>query len=83
MINEFLDKKRDEQTDTDLTRTDIIKCVQYADGGRVRLIGKLSSVDFSFACLKIVIFSRVNLCRSKFQEVDAENTVFHDATMSE
>ncbi|KAJ0614258.1 putative pentapeptide [Helianthus annuus] len=47
------------------------------------LYKKLSSVDFSFACLKNVIFSRANLCRSKFQEVDTENTIFHDATMSE
>uniref|UniRef100_A0A251TEF4 Putative pentapeptide repeat protein n=1 Tax=Helianthus annuus TaxID=4232 RepID=A0A251TEF4_HELAN len=80
--------------DIDLTRTDIIKIVQYAVGGRVSLIGvnlsgldlsklKLSSVDFSFACLKNVIFSRANLCHSKFQEVDAENTIFHDATVSE
>uniref|UniRef100_A0A251TGC5 Putative potassium channel, voltage dependent, Kv2.1 n=1 Tax=Helianthus annuus TaxID=4232 RepID=A0A251TGC5_HELAN len=94
MINEFLNKKKDEQTHTDLTRTDIIKCVQYANGGCVRLMGvnlsgldlsklKLSSVDFSFACLKNVIFSRANLCHSKFQEVDAEKTIFHDATMSD
>ncbi|KAJ0735796.1 hypothetical protein HanPI659440_Chr11g0436391 [Helianthus annuus] len=42
---------------------------------------KLSYVDFSYACLKNVVFSRANLCRSQFQEVDAENTIFHDATM--
>ncbi|KAM0008424.1 putative chromatin remodeling & transcription regulator BTB-POZ family [Helianthus debilis subsp. tardiflorus] len=47
IINEFLDKK-DAQTDADLTRTDIIKCVQYADGGRVRLKGaNLFGLDLS------------------------------------
>ncbi|KAF5783898.1 putative chromatin remodeling & transcription regulator BTB-POZ family [Helianthus annuus] len=48
MINEFLNKKKDEQTHTDLTRTDIIKCVQYANGGCVRLMGvNLSGLDLS------------------------------------
>ncbi|KAJ0690897.1 putative chromatin remodeling & transcription regulator BTB-POZ family [Helianthus annuus] len=78
MINEFLNKKKDEQTDTDLTRTDIIKCVQYAGGGCVRLTGAnlsgldlsklyLCEVDFSFASLKNVIFSHANLHRAKFR----------------
>ncbi|MFS8002300.1 putative chromatin remodeling & transcription regulator BTB-POZ family [Helianthus anomalus] len=77
MINEFLNNKKDEQTDTDLTRTDIIKCVHYAVGGRVKLIGAnlsgldlsklhLREVDFSFASLKNVIFSYANLHGAKF-----------------
>ncbi|KAJ0735797.1 putative chromatin remodeling & transcription regulator BTB-POZ family [Helianthus annuus] len=47
-INEVLNIKEGEQMDTDLTRTDIIKIVQYAVGGRASLIGvSLSGLDLS------------------------------------
>ncbi|KAJ0872575.1 putative chromatin remodeling & transcription regulator BTB-POZ family [Helianthus annuus] len=64
-INEVLNKKKDGQ---ELTRTDIIKCIHSTKDGRVRLRGvnlsgldlsklALWSADFSYACLKNVIFS--------------------------
>ncbi|GKA26392.1 FH protein interacting protein FIP2 [Tanacetum coccineum] len=43
----------------------------------------LSYVDFSFACLKNVFFSRANLHCAKFRDVDAENTIFQNATLHE
>ncbi|CAI9268179.1 unnamed protein product [Lactuca saligna] len=91
-ITEVLNKrKEDEEMDTELTRTDIIKCVQSE---KVRLRGvnlsgldlsklDLSFVDFSYACLKNVFFSRANLHCAKFRDVDAENTIFHNATLRE
>ncbi|XP_023766361.1 FH protein interacting protein FIP2 isoform X2 [Lactuca sativa] len=91
-ITEVLNKrKEDEEMDTELTRTDIIKCVQ---SDKVRLRGvnlsgldlsklDLSFVDFSYACLKNVFFSRANLHCAKFRDVDAENTIFHNATLRE
>ncbi|XP_021992019.2 FH protein interacting protein FIP2 [Helianthus annuus] len=89
-INEVLNRKKDEEVESELTRTDIIKCIQSE---KVRLRGvnlsgldlsklDLSGVDFSFACLKNVNFSCANLYRAKFQEVDAENILFHNATLS-
>ncbi|KAJ0793750.1 putative chromatin remodeling & transcription regulator BTB-POZ family [Helianthus annuus] len=92
-ITEFLNRKKDgEEMDTELTRTDIIKCAQSE---KVRLRGvnlsgldlsklDLSYVDFSFACLKNVFFSRANLQCAKFRvicDVDAENTIFHNAIL--
>ncbi|KAF5783888.1 putative chromatin remodeling & transcription regulator BTB-POZ family [Helianthus annuus] len=93
MINEVLNKK-DEQMDTDLTRTDIIKIVQYAASGCVSLIGVnlsgldlsklcLKGVDFSFASLNKVIFSGANLHHAQFQGADAENTNFQNATLTD
>ncbi|XP_057998449.1 FH protein interacting protein FIP2 isoform X5 [Hevea brasiliensis] len=43
----------------------------------------LSFVDFSFACLKNVFFSRANLQCAKFRDVDAEGSIFHNATLRE
>ncbi|GJR56553.1 FH protein interacting protein FIP2 [Tanacetum coccineum] len=75
-MTEVLNNRRnDEEMDTELTRTDIIKCVQSE---KVRLRGvnlsgldlsklDLSYVDFSFACLKNVFFSRANLHCAKFR----------------
>ncbi|CAI0383993.1 unnamed protein product [Linum tenue] len=75
-INSALNKKKEaDDLDTELTRTDIIKCIQSE---RVRFRGlnlsgldlsklDLSFVDFSFACLKNVFFSRANLQCAKFK----------------
>ncbi|KAM0977626.1 hypothetical protein ACFX15_013201 [Malus domestica] len=91
-INAVLNKKReDEELDTELTRTDIIKCIQ---SDRVRFRGvnlsgldlsklDLSLVDFSYACLKNVFFSRANLQCAKFKDADAEGAIFHNATLRE
>ncbi|KAL2646702.1 hypothetical protein AAZV13_05G072300 [Glycine max] len=43
----------------------------------------LSYVDFSYACLKNVFFSRANLQCAKFRDVDAEGSIFHNATLRE
>lgn len=83
--------KEDEELGTELTRIDIIKCIQ---SDRVRFRGinlsgldlsklDLSSVDFSYACLKNVFFSRANLHSAKFKDVDAESSIFHNATLRE
>ncbi|KAB2071591.1 FH interacting protein FIP2 -like protein [Gossypium arboreum] len=91
-INSTLNKRKDDEDScAELTRTDIIKCIQSE---RVRFRGidlsaldlsklDLSSVDFSFACLKNVFFSRANLQCAKFQDVDAEGSIFHNATLRE
>ncbi|CAI0384693.1 unnamed protein product [Linum tenue] len=91
-INSALNKKKEaDDLDTELTRTDIIKCIQSE---RVRFRGlnlsgldlsklDLSFVDFSFACLKNVFFSRANLQCAKFKDVDAEGSIFHNATLRE
>ncbi|XP_026428011.1 FH protein interacting protein FIP2-like isoform X2 [Papaver somniferum] len=43
----------------------------------------LSYVDFSFACLKNVFFSRANLQCAKFKDVDAGGSIFHNANLRE
>ncbi|KAB1223357.1 FH protein interacting protein FIP2 [Morella rubra] len=75
-INAVLNKrKEDDELNTELTRIDIIKCIQ---SDRVRFRGvnlsgldlsklDLSNVDFSYACLKNVFFSRANLQCAKFR----------------
>lgn len=84
-------RKADEELTTELTRTDIIKCIQSA---RVRFRGvnlsgldlsklDLSFVDFSYACIRNVFFSRANLQCAKFRDVDAEGAIFHNATLRE
>ncbi|KAK6289115.1 hypothetical protein POUND7_000656 [Theobroma cacao] len=91
-ISSVLNKrKEDDDLGAELTRTDIIKCIQSE---RVRFRGvnlsgldlsklDLSFVDFSFACLKSVFFSRANLQCAKFRDVDAEGSIFHNATLRE
>lgn len=91
-IQDVLNKrKEEEELRTELTRTDIIKCIQSE---RVRFRGvnlsgidlsklDLSFVDFSYACLKNVFFSRANLQCAKFRDVDAEGSIFHNATLRE
>nr|XP_027067976.1 FH protein interacting protein FIP2-like isoform X1 [Coffea arabica] len=82
-------KKEEEELGTELTRIDIIKCIQSE---RVRFRGvnlsgldlsklDLSYVDFGYACLKNVFFSRANLHCAKFKDVDAEASIFHNATL--
>ncbi|XP_062113594.1 FH protein interacting protein FIP2-like [Humulus lupulus] len=91
-INSVLSrKKEDEDLTTDLTRIDIIKCIQSE---KVRFRGvnlsgldlsklDLSYVDFSYACLRNVFFSRANLQCAKFRDGDAEGAIFHNAILQE
>ncbi|KAI4325570.1 hypothetical protein MLD38_030955 [Melastoma candidum] len=91
-IHSVTSKRREaDDWDTELTRTDIIKCIQSE---RVRFRGvnlsgldlsklDLSFVDFSYACLKNVFFSRANLQCAKFRDVDAEGSIFHNAILRE
>ncbi|XP_058737198.1 FH protein interacting protein FIP2-like isoform X1 [Vicia villosa] len=91
-IQDVLNKrKEDDELRTELTRTDIIKCIQ-SDKVRFRGVNlsgidlsklDLSFVDFSYACLKNVFFSRVNLQCAKFRDVDAEGSIFHNANLRE
>ncbi|KAJ6296747.1 hypothetical protein OIU78_022465 [Salix suchowensis] len=83
-ITSVLAKRREgDELDAELTRADIIKCIQY---NKVKFRGinfsgldlsklDLSYVDFSYACLKNVFFSRANLQSAKFRDADAEG--FH------
>ncbi|XP_048321364.1 FH protein interacting protein FIP2 isoform X2 [Ziziphus jujuba] len=84
-------RNKNEELDTELTRIDIIKCIQSE---RVRFRGvnlsgldlsklDLSFADFSYACIKNVFFSRANLLCAKFRDVDAEGAIFHNATLRE
>ncbi|KAK9170176.1 hypothetical protein Syun_002316 [Stephania yunnanensis] len=86
---EDLDLKDDHKAE--LTRTDIIKCIQSE---RVRFRGvnlsgldlsklDLSFVDFSYACLRNVFFSRANLQCAKFKDVDASGSIFHNSNLRE
>ncbi|KAI3877393.1 hypothetical protein MKX03_026450 [Papaver bracteatum] len=95
-INKVSSWRRDEEEpkeilNAELTRTDIIKCIQSE---KVRFRGlnlsgldlsklDLSYVDFSFACLKNVFFSRANLQCAKFRDVDAGGSIFHNANLRE
>ncbi|XP_026428010.1 FH protein interacting protein FIP2-like isoform X1 [Papaver somniferum] len=95
-INKVSSWRRDEDEPkenlkAELTRTDIIKCIQSE---KVRFRGlnlsgldlsklDLSYVDFSFACLKNVFFSRANLQCAKFKDVDAGGSIFHNANLRE
>lgn len=91
IMNVLNKRKEDEELNTELTRTDIIKCIQSE---KVRFRGvnisgldlsklDLSYVDFSYACIKNVFFSRANLQCAKFRDVDAEGSIFHNATLRE
>ncbi|XP_021740182.1 FH protein interacting protein FIP2-like isoform X1 [Chenopodium quinoa] len=90
-INTALSKKKDEDDNPELTRRDIIKCIQSekVKFRGVNLSGldlsklDLSDVDFSHASLKGVFFSRANLQCAKFRDVDAEGSIFHNATLRE
>ncbi|XP_021992010.1 FH protein interacting protein FIP2 [Helianthus annuus] len=83
-INMVLNKKKvDGKMDTDLTRTDIIKCVQSNKKYRLKLRGvnlsgldlsnlDLSNVDLSRACLKNTNFSGAILRAANFSEANLE-----------
>ncbi|KAJ6422583.1 hypothetical protein OIU84_027533 [Salix udensis] len=91
-ITSVLTNRREgDGLDAELTRADIIKCIQY---NKVKFRGinfsgldlsklDLSYVDFSYACLKNVFFSRANLQCAKFRDADAEGSIFHNATLRE
>ncbi|KAK2638284.1 hypothetical protein Ddye_026079 [Dipteronia dyeriana] len=91
-INAVVIKTKEEnEVDAELTRTDIIKCIQSE---KVRFRGinlsgldlsklDLSFADFSYACLKGVFFSRAYLQCAKFRDVDGEGSIFHNATLRE
>ncbi|KAK9951680.1 hypothetical protein M0R45_007116 [Rubus argutus] len=90
-IHAVQNKKEGEESDSELTRTDILKCIQSE---KVRFRGvnlsgldlsklDLSFVDFSYACLRNVFFSRANLHCAKFKDADAEGAIFHNATLRE
>ncbi|KAL3573846.1 hypothetical protein D5086_024459 [Populus alba] len=91
-INSVLNKRKEgNELDAELTRADIIKCIQYK---KVKFRGinfsgldlsklDLSYVDFSYASLQNVLFSRANLLCAKFRDVDAEGSIFHNATLRE
>ncbi|KAK9905402.1 hypothetical protein M0R45_000241 [Rubus argutus] len=83
-IHAVQNKKEGEESDSELTRTDILKCIQSE---KVRFRGvnlsgldlsklDLSFVDFSYACLRNVFFSRANLHCAKFKDADAEGAIF-------
>nr|GEV08412.1 hypothetical protein [Tanacetum cinerariifolium] len=90
-ITKILNKRReDEEIGTELTRTDIIKCVQseHARLRGVNLSGldlsklNLSYVDFSYACLKNVFFSYADLYSARFQ-ADLTNANLEGACLVE
>ncbi|KAL6902381.1 hypothetical protein ACP4OV_005257 [Aristida adscensionis] len=89
-INERLGWKKDDSSEAELTRKDVIKCIQAQ---RVRFRGvnlsgldlsklDLSEVDFSFACIKNTDFSCTNLYKAKFG-VEASCSSFRNANLRE
>ncbi|KAL6645204.1 hypothetical protein ACP70R_016812 [Stipagrostis hirtigluma subsp. patula] len=89
-INERLGWKKDDNSETELTRKDVIKCIQAQ---RVRFRGvnmsgldlsklDLSEVDFSYACIKNTNFSCANLYKAKFG-VEASCSSFRNANLRE
>ncbi|CAH9089398.1 unnamed protein product [Cuscuta epithymum] len=90
-LSKMKELKEEGELVSELTRTDIIKCIQSE---RVRFRGvnlsgldlsklDMSFVDFSYACLKRIFFSRANLQCAQFKDVDAVESVFHNATLRE
>ncbi|XP_058084459.1 FH protein interacting protein FIP2 isoform X2 [Magnolia sinica] len=84
-------RKDDEEPKAELTRIDIIKCIQSE---RVRFRGvnlsdldmsklDLSLVDFSHACLRNASFSSANLQSAKFRVVEAGGSNFYNAVLRE
>ncbi|KAK9058750.1 hypothetical protein SSX86_023592 [Deinandra increscens subsp. villosa] len=90
-IAELLNRKKDgKEMDTDLTRTDIIKCLQPKYSVKLRGVNlsgldlsnlDLSDVDFSYARLDNVSFSRAILKRAKFHEVNLEGANLQRANL--
>lgn len=91
-INKVLFRnKEQEMAEAELTRTDVIKCIQddKAKFRGVNLSGldlsklDLSYVDFSYARVRNTFFSRANLQSSKFRDAEAEGAIFHNAILRE
>ncbi|TKV98119.1 hypothetical protein SEVIR_9G539100v4 [Setaria viridis] len=89
-INERLGWKKVDSSEAELTRKDVIKCIQAQ---RVRFRGvnlsgldlsklDLSEVDFSYACIKNTDFSCANLYKAKFG-VEASSSSFQNAILRE
>ncbi|KAL6275446.1 hypothetical protein ACE6H2_019047 [Prunus campanulata] len=95
-IHDFLNKKKEDdkksiaKLDAELTRRDIIRCIQ--SNARIRFRGvnlsgldlsklDLSNIDFSYACLRNVCFSSCDLDGAKFNHVDAEGAIFRNASL--
>ncbi|XP_072146971.1 FH protein interacting protein FIP2 isoform X3 [Setaria viridis] len=87
-INERLGWKKVDSSEAELTRKDVIKCIQAQ---RVRFRGvnlsgldlsklDLSEVDFSYACIKNTDFSCANLYKAKFG-VEASSSSFQNAIL--
>ncbi|XP_038985483.1 FH protein interacting protein FIP2 isoform X2 [Phoenix dactylifera] len=89
-INTNLNKKKDEDgSEPELTRTEIIKCIQSE---RVKFRGvnlsglnlsklDLSFVDFSYARIQNTNFSNANLWKARFGDAEAEGSIFQDANL--
>ncbi|MQL74624.1 hypothetical protein Taro_006986 [Colocasia esculenta] len=92
LIKANLCRKKDENdSEAELTRADIVKCIQSE---KVRFRGlnlsgldlsklDLSYVDFSFSCIRGTFLSRAYLQCAKFRDVDAEGSIFHNAILRE
>ncbi|XP_020268471.1 FH protein interacting protein FIP2 isoform X3 [Asparagus officinalis] len=91
-INICMSKKKDEDSSlAELTRKDIIKCVQ-SDKIRFRGVNlsglnlsklDLSFVDFTYAYLQKTSFLSANLQKAKFGDVEADSSIFQDAILRE
>ncbi|CAL4920849.1 unnamed protein product [Urochloa decumbens] len=90
-INERLGWKKVDCSEAELTRQDVIKCIQAQ---KVRFRGvnlsgldlsklDLSEVDFSYACIKNTDFSCANLYKAKFGQVEASSSSFKNANLRE
>ncbi|KAM3315346.1 hypothetical protein ACQJBY_033834 [Aegilops geniculata] len=91
-INEKLASKKTENScEAELTRKDVIKCIQAQ---KIRFRGlnlsgldlsklDLSEVDFSYACIERTNFSCANLHKAKFRLVEAAHSSFEQANLHE
>uniref|UniRef100_A0A0D3HE19 Potassium channel tetramerisation-type BTB domain-containing protein n=2 Tax=Oryza TaxID=4527 RepID=A0A0D3HE19_9ORYZ len=85
------DDKIGRSSEAELTRKDVIKCIQ-ADKVRFRGVNlsgldlsklDLSEVDFSCGCIEETKFSLANLHKAKFGEVQASRSSFNYANLRE
>lgn len=90
-INAAMNKKEDDEEKPELTRKEILKCIQSE---RIRLRGvnlsgqdlsklDLSHADFSCARLINTFFSRANLQSANFSQAEADGSNFHNAILRE
>uniref|UniRef100_A0A251TCX2 Putative potassium channel, voltage dependent, Kv2.1 n=2 Tax=Helianthus annuus TaxID=4232 RepID=A0A251TCX2_HELAN len=79
-INMVLNKKKvDEKMDADLTRTDIIKCLQ----SKTKYFLKLRGVNLSGLDLSNLDLSRVDLSRACLKNTNFSGAILRDANFSE